>query len=44
MLNANIYVTSQEGIGGTIRNKYEDFHVEEIPDVLPNGEGPNVWI
>ncbi|KZX11874.1 tRNA pseudouridine synthase D [Methanobrevibacter oralis] len=44
MLNANTYVTSQEGIGGTIRNKYEDFHVEEIPDVLPNGEGPNVWI
>lgn len=44
MLNANSYVTSQKGIGGSIRNKYEDFYVEEIPDLTPNGEGPNVWI
>ncbi|MBR0369751.1 MAG: tRNA pseudouridine(13) synthase TruD [Methanobrevibacter sp.] len=44
MLNANTYVTSQEGIGGSIRNQYEDFYVEEIPEMLPTGEGPNVWI
>ena len=44
MLNANTYVTSQKGIGGSIRNQYEDFYVEEIPEVIPNGEGPNVWI
>ncbi|MCC9261351.1 MAG: tRNA pseudouridine(13) synthase TruD, partial [Methanobrevibacter woesei] len=29
---------------GTIRNQYEDFYVEEIPDLIPTGEGPNVWI
>ena len=44
MLNANTYVTSEKGIGGTIRNRYEDFYVEEIPEVIPNGEGPNVYI
>ncbi|WP_296794431.1 tRNA pseudouridine(13) synthase TruD [uncultured Methanobrevibacter sp.] len=44
MLNANTYVTSQKGIGGSIRNQYEDFYVEEIPEMVPNGEGPNVWI
>ena len=44
MLNANTYVTSQKGIGGSIRNQYEDFYVEEIPEMIPNGEGPNVWI
>lgn len=44
MLNANTYVTKEEGIGGTIRNQYEDFYVEEIPDLIPTGEGPNVWI
>ncbi|WP_407381429.1 tRNA pseudouridine(13) synthase TruD [Methanobrevibacter sp.] len=44
MLNANTYVTGQEGIGGSIRNRYEDFYVEEIPEMLPTGEGPNVWI
>ena len=44
MLNANTYVTKEEGIGGTIRNQYEDFYVEEIPDLITNGEGPNVWI
>ena len=44
MLNANTYVTSQKGIGGTIRNQYEDFYVEEIPEVIPSGEGPNVYI
>ena len=43
MLNANTYVTKEEGIGGTIRNQYEDFYVEEIPDLIPTGEGPNVW-
>lgn len=44
MLNANTYVTKDEGIGGTIRNQYEDFYVEEIPEMIPDGEGPNVWI
>jgi len=44
MLNANTYVTGQKGIGGSIRNKYEDFYVEEIPEMIPSGEGPNVWI
>lgn len=44
MLNANTYVTAQKGIGGTIRNQYEDFYVEEIPEIIPNGEGPNVYI
>ncbi|MBE6499673.1 MAG: tRNA pseudouridine(13) synthase TruD [Methanobrevibacter thaueri] len=44
MLNANTYVTSQKGIGGTIRNQYEDFYVEEIPEILPSGEGPNIYI
>ena len=44
MLNANTYVTRQKGIGGTIRNRYEDFYVEEIPEVIPDGEGPNVYI
>ncbi|MBE6511040.1 MAG: tRNA pseudouridine(13) synthase TruD [Methanobrevibacter millerae] len=44
MLNANTYVTSQKGIGGSIRNQYEDFYVEEIPEMFPTGEGPNIWI
>jgi tRNA pseudouridine13 synthase len=44
MLNAETYVTKEKGIGGTIRNNYEDFYVEEIPQITPSGEGPNVWI
>ena len=44
MLNANTYVTAQKGIGGTIRNQYEDFYVEEIPEIIPEGEGPNVYV
>ena len=44
MLNANTYVTSQKGIGGSIRNRYEDFYVEEIPEIIPTGEGPNIYI
>jgi tRNA pseudouridine13 synthase len=44
MLNAETYITSQKGIGGDIRNKYEDFYVEEIPETLPSGTGPNAWI
>jgi tRNA pseudouridine13 synthase len=36
--------TSNEGIGGTIRSKYEDFLVEEIPLYEPTGDGPNLWI
>lgn len=44
MLNAKTYVTENVGIGGTIRDRYEDFYVEEIPEHLPEGEGPNVWI
>ncbi|MCC7553273.1 MAG: tRNA pseudouridine(13) synthase TruD [Methanobacteriaceae archaeon] len=44
MLNAKNYVTNDKGIGGTIRNRYEDFYVEEIPETCPEGEGPNIWI
>jgi tRNA pseudouridine13 synthase len=46
MLNAQTFITENPGIGGTIRNRYEDFYVEEIPveNLLPKGEGPNVWI
>ena len=44
MLNANSYVTNEKGIGGTIRSRYEDFYVEEIPEVTPTGEGPNVYV
>jgi len=44
MLNADTYLTSNEGIGGTIRNKYEDFYVEEIPLYKPTGDGSNLWI
>lgn len=46
MLNAETFVTKNPGIGGTIRNRYEEFYVEEIPvkELLPSGEGPNVWI
>ena len=41
MLNAETYITTQKGIGGKIRAKYEDFYVEEIPLSMPSGEGPN---
>jgi len=46
MLNAETFITKNPGIGGTIRNRYEDFYVEEIPieSLLPTGVGPNVWI
>ncbi|WP_414469867.1 tRNA pseudouridine(13) synthase TruD [Methanobacterium sp. ACI-7] len=44
MLNAETYITSQKGIGGKIRTKYEDFYVEEIPESLPSGEGNNTWV
>lgn len=44
MLNADTYITPQTGIGGKIRVKYEDFHVEEIPETLPSGTGPNTWL
>ncbi len=44
MLNAETFITPQKGIGGSIRNKYEDFYVEEIPETLPSGTGPNTWI
>ena len=44
MLNANTFVTDDKGIGGTIRTRYEDFYVEEIPEMIPTGDGPNVWI
>ena len=44
MLNAQTYITPQEGIGGEIRKKYEDFYVEEIPKSQPSGSGPNTWI
>ncbi|GAB4307049.1 MAG: tRNA pseudouridine(13) synthase TruD [Methanobacteriaceae archaeon] len=44
MLNARTYITKNEGIGGKIRNKYEEFYVEEIPETLPSGKGPNTWL
>ncbi|TMS41158.1 MAG: tRNA pseudouridine(13) synthase TruD [Methanobacterium sp.] len=44
MLNAKTYKTVQDGIGGEIRKKYEDFYVEEIPETEPTGSGPNTWI
>ena len=44
MLNANTYVTHEKGIGGSIRNQYEDFYVEEIPKTTPSGSGPNIYI
>jgi tRNA pseudouridine13 synthase len=44
MLNAETYITGDKGIGGDIRVKYEDFYVEEIPEHLPSGTGPNTWL
>ncbi|MDI6644019.1 MAG: tRNA pseudouridine(13) synthase TruD [Methanobacteriaceae archaeon] len=44
MLNAKTYITDNEGIGGRIRAKYEDFYVEELPETLPSGKGPNTWL
>jgi tRNA pseudouridine13 synthase len=44
MLNAETYLSPDEGIGGTIRNRYEDFYVEEIPLYKPTGDGSNIWI
>lgn len=44
MLNADTYITQQEGIGGEIRKKYEDFYVEELPESTPSGTGSNTWI
>ncbi len=44
MLNAETYITPQTGIGGRIRVNYKDFYVEEIPETLPSGIGPNTWL
>ncbi len=44
MLNAETYITGEKGIGGDIRVKNEDFYVEEIPEHLPSGNGPNTWL
>ena len=44
MLNAETYVTTGKGVNGRIRTKYEDFYVEEIPESLPSGTGPNTWL
>lgn len=44
MLNAETYITGQKGIEGKIRSNYEDFYVEEIPEILPSGTGPNTWL
>lgn len=44
MLNAETYLTPEEGIGGRIRAYYEDFYVEELPLILPSGKGPNTWL
>ena len=43
MLNAETYITRYKGIGGKIRTRYEDFHVEEIPESEPSGTGYNTW-
>ena len=44
MLNADTYITENNGIGGNIRTTYVDFYVEEIPEHLPSGTGPNTWL
>ncbi|QUH23512.1 tRNA pseudouridine(13) synthase TruD [Methanobacterium alkalithermotolerans] len=44
MLNAETFITPTKGTGGTIRVEYEDFYVEEIPETIPTGEGPNTWM
>jgi len=44
MLNAKTYITDNEGIGGKIRTRYEEFYVEEILESLPSGKGPNTWL
>ncbi|MFY9639097.1 MAG: tRNA pseudouridine(13) synthase TruD [Methanobacterium sp.] len=44
MLNADTYITEDKGIGGRIRVENEDFYVEEIPEHLPSGTGPNTWL
>ena len=44
MLNAETYLTEDKGIGGKIRTEYGDFYVEEIPEHLPSGTGPNTWL
>ncbi len=37
------YLTSQPGIGGTIKRDFEDFFVEEIPLFPPSGVGEHVF-
>jgi tRNA pseudouridine13 synthase len=44
MLNAETYINQNKGIGGKIRAQYGDFYVEEIPEHLPSGSGPNTWL
>lgn len=44
MLNAETYITLQKGIGGKIRVKHDDFYVEELPETIPSGIGPNTWL
>lgn len=40
-----IYLTSEvEGIGGTIKNRPEDFIVEEVPKYEPTGSGDYLWV
>lgn len=38
------YLTSQPGIGGTIKRDFEDFFVEEVPLFPPSGSGEHVFL
>ncbi|MBQ6218250.1 MAG: tRNA pseudouridine(13) synthase TruD [Methanosphaera sp.] len=44
MLNVDTFITDTRGTGGNIREKNEDFFVDEVPLNLPTGTGPNTWI
>ena len=39
------YITEElEGLGGKIRNRLEDFMVEEVPLYEPSGHGPHLYV
>lgn len=44
MLNVDTFITESRGTGGYIREKNEDFFVDEVPLSLPTGTGPNTWM
>lgn len=44
MLNVETFITENKPTGGKIRQKNEDFYVEEVPLQQPTGEGQNTWI